>query len=351
MQDQAVAQQTAPNGGSNGALGRVRFWWKNARPGSLPQSVTPAILAVLMAVWTPGFNVWLSVAAVVAVALAHLSMNLFDDYFDYRKKETGYRKELAGKGFRAYTAKCPYLQSGEATVPQLLRASLIFLAIALGLGLVILAARGWTVLIYFALLLVLGLSYSGDPLRLGYRGLGELVIGIIFGPLSVTGVYLAASGSFSVPVLMVGVAVGLLTINILYTHSMIDLDADLAAEKLTLAGLIRKPSGMMAAHVVFNFGGYVCIAIVVAAGMLSPLFLLSFIALPWSIELFRSLRAFFKDPHSKVVRKPWTGPMGNWDAICKMGLDWFLYRWLLARNTLALFCILCMVAAVIPLGL
>ncbi|MDR1673737.1 MAG: prenyltransferase, partial [Bacteroidales bacterium] len=69
----------------------IRFWYRNARPVSLPQSLLPSVLAVCLSFSTPAFSWWLALLAVVGVALAHLSLNLFDDYFDYRKNKTDYR--------------------------------------------------------------------------------------------------------------------------------------------------------------------------------------------------------------------------------------------------------------------
>ena len=115
----------------------ARFWFKNARPTALPQSLLPAILAFCMASQSEGFSVYLGILAVFGVVMGHLSINLFDDYFDYKVKKTDFRDRMEHKGMRARISKCMYLNSGEATLRQLLIACFVFGAIALSLGYVI----------------------------------------------------------------------------------------------------------------------------------------------------------------------------------------------------------------------
>ena len=47
-----------------------------------------------------------------------------------------------------------------------------------------------------------------------------------------------------------------------------------------------------------------------------------------------------------IVIKKWMGPMGAFERYRAAGLDWFMLRWLVARNAVQFFCL---VAAVISL--
>ena len=325
------------------------FWWVNSRPQSLPQSVTPALLVMFLAIGQPGFTWWLALLAVVAVALAHLSMNLFDDYFDYKKIQANYRDDMASSGERARTMKCPYITSGQATLQDLLHVSVGLLVATGVLAVVILVFRGWPILIYMALLALLGLSYSGGPLKLGYRGFGELVIGALFGPLAMTGVFFAACGAITVEAVVIGVGVGALVVNIVYAHSILDIRADRKAGKTTLAGLIGNRKAMLAVFVALYCLAYACVIVLVALGLSTPWMLLSLATLPWAAEVIRSIAEFLRNPDAEVKRKRWAGPMGDWDNYCAMGLAWFMYRWMLARNIAMFFCFACMIACVLDL--
>ena len=165
----------------------IRFWFNNARYIALPQSVMPAVLAVCMAIHSPDFSVFPAIWAVLGVVFGHLGINLLDDYFDYKVKDTSFRTQLTHQGFRARIAKCQYLTSGATTVRHLIRAIIVFCFISLVCGFFIFLQRGMNV-VYIALATaMLGISYSGGPLKFSYRGLGELQIGMMFGPLLMAG--------------------------------------------------------------------------------------------------------------------------------------------------------------------
>jgi 1,4-dihydroxy-2-naphthoate octaprenyltransferase len=71
------------------------------------------------------------------------------------------------------------------------------------------------------------------------------------------------------------------------------------------------------------------------------------ISLPWAVKLFLSVREFKSDPQSKVAFQGWYGPMGNWDAICQANLDWFMFRWYLARNIMTAFALLYVIVSIV----
>lgn len=340
---------------------KIRFWLNNARTVSLPQSVTPALAALCFAiacstskgVWNVtegGFSVILSILALIGIICAHLSCNLFDDYFDYRNAGIEAREQLHRAGMRARIAKATYLAEGQATLKETRNAASAFGAIAIAIGIVILVLRGLPIL-YLALIGgVLGFFYSAKPLMLCYRGLGELVIGIIFGPLLMVGMSIACCGTIPPGMWLLSSAVGLLVINILYTHSIMDAAPDTSVGKKTLATLLHTPTKMLAASLCTNILPYVLIILGVVLKMLSPWVLLSFVTLPMAISLFRFMVLFVEENEKKLPpshHKPakWMGKMENWEEIEKAEIDWFMLRWYLARNTLSTFVLVAAVAA------
>ena len=189
-------------------MNTLKFWIKNARDIALPQSILPALLAVSMAAVHPDFSWWPALVALFGVVCAHLGFNLADDYFDYRHNDVEARKKVTAEGFRTHMEKCHYIESGEATPKELLMAMCAFLAVAGVAGGVVWWFRGWPVAVLALAGLLLGISYSGKPLELGYHGLGELVIGVMFGPLLMIGMQFAACGVFDDKIVWVSAAVG-----------------------------------------------------------------------------------------------------------------------------------------------
>jgi 1,4-dihydroxy-2-naphthoate octaprenyltransferase len=318
----------------------IRFWVLNARPKALPQSVLPAILSMCLAYSTSGFSWILGVLSVLGVITGHLGMNLFDDYFDYRVKGSEFRDVMARKGMRSRIAKCSYITSGQADLKQLLIAGCIFGVIAMIIGLIIFTQRG-SVILYFALLTaVLGVSYSSPPLKLSYRGVGEFQIGLMFGPLLMTGVYYASCGHLDWPVFLISIPVGLLVANIVYTHSIMDYEPDKEVGKMTFAVLLNNKKGMLLSLFILLFLSYTSIAAGVVFKLLSPYYLLTFLTLPMAISLFYLMIQFVNNPRQTFSPRFWMGPMGNWERFKDIGIDWFMIRWLLARNLLSFFCLI-----------
>lgn len=320
-------------------MNKIGFWINNARHIALPQSILPALLAFAMAGTHLDFSWWLGLVALFGIICAHLGMNLADDYFDYKVKSGENRNEMAAEGMRARIAKYPYLTSGQATVKQLAGAIVVFLLIASICGAIILYFRGINILYLAFIAGFLGISYSGWPFRLCYQGYGELVIGLMFGPLLMIGMQYAAAGVFDATIVLVSVPVGLLVTNIVYSHSIMDAIPDEKVGKMTFARLLAKPKWMIFFSGIFNLVPFIIIAVGVALGLLHWAYLSIFILLPMAIYLVNSLNQFVHHKAVDIQLKPWMGPMGEFDKYREVGIDWFMLRWLIARNLVTFFCL------------
>lgn len=325
----------------------LRFWFVNSRPVSLPQSMMPALVAITLAAKYSDFKWYLALLCFLGTGFAHLSLNLFDDLFDYLNAEQGDRTALAREGIRARTIKCPALQDGTVNPWQWLLASCIFGFIACCFGLPVLIIRGWSIVIVLLIVAVLGIFYSAKPLKLSYNGFGELIIGIIFGPLLGIGMCLGCSGEFHAGDVFIAVCWGLLVVNILYVHSVLDYEADMKAGKKTLAWLVHGENNKYIALAFITFVPFVLIALGAGLKLFSLWYLLGFAVLPWSIALFASMLKFKKEPFGKIEKRAWYGNFRNWELIKQAGLDWFMLRWYLAQKIDTIFCLLCIVAAMI----
>lgn len=335
-----------------GAGGFISAWLRNARSVSLAQSVLPGVLAVVLALGNEGFNAFYALLAVAGVACAHLGMNLADDYFDYKVDMLSDRDRVIRKGFRAMTLKYPYLTDGRQTLKSLELAIVCFIGLAVVCGAVVFFCRGihggflgpegsWWIPAIGLSAGVLGAFYSGPPLKLAYRGFGEPVIGLIFGPLLMLGVYYSTCGELNMEVLWISLPVGLLVMNILYTHSFIEKDSDAESNKMTLARLIGSYSSNVRAAVVINVLPYLLVVVAVCVGFLHPAYLVLIAVLPRSMWLCRSL-AKYAAGNTDVPSMPpfWLGHMPRWEAMDKAGVGWFMMRWLASRNILVAFCII-----------
>ena len=366
---------------------QLKFWITASRTRALGQSLAAYVLGAVAALGAMAhggaelqalaIGLLLAAAGLFGVAAAHLGLNLFDDYFDAKGGAVSRREELLDGGFRARLGKCAYLKDGSVSLNDTRRVAGLFIAVALAIGLVIWAVRGWEVLLFAGVALLLGLAYAGPPLRLSYRGLGELVVGLIFGPLLVSAAFFVTAGHLTSGIWWAAAAIGLLVANILSTHAIMDFEPDKAAGRMTFALLLGSKRVTFWANMVMVGLAYAC----VIAGVLLralPLAALSVVAtLPLFVSFIRQLAAYVDgDPGSGrasvgergLVGDPaasrelsdmpepatshgpgsmpepsaggspefkprwWMGPMGKWELLQQRQLDWFMSRWLLARN-------------------
>lgn len=329
-------------------MNKIKFWIHNARKTALPQSLLPATLAVCMATTMESFSIWLAILSIVGVALAHLGTNLFDDYFDYKKKGATIRTELANAGIRARMAKCDYILSGKATIKDLFIAASTFCLLAVAIGIFISIWQG--IYIYWFMLIAgfLGVSYSGFPFRFSYHGMGELLIGIMFGPLLMSGVFYASCGTLNSAIWFVSIPIGMLVANIVYTHSIMDYEPDKRINKRTLAVLLDNKIGMLTVSALLTYLPYLFILLGVIKGYLSWGYLAVFITLPMAIGLFSLLIRYTNNiKEENLTPKLWMGPMENWERIQTAQIDWFMIRWMLSRNLLSFFCLIIVAVSVV----
>ena len=327
----------------------IKFWFTNARPISLPQSMLPALTAVALSYGDHEFSWIAAIASIFGVMFLHLGMNLLDDWFDWRAGSAEARQQVANEGFRGRMIKYPYLTSGEATHKQLLGAVGIFLGLAAIMGAIVVLVRGWMILGWVGAALIVGVSYSGGPLKLGFRGLGELVIFLMFGPLMMSGVYYAITGTLDWKITWLSVAVGLLVTNIVYSHSVLDAIPDAKMGKKTMAHLMGGPKGQIFLSAFINTVPYL---MVVAAVLIKVLdlhlaieglhwaYLTVLLIFPMSLWLVGSLRDHVAGKEVDLEPKKWMGNMGDWENYKKAGIAWFLLRWLTARNIVTNFCLI-----------
>ena len=328
-------------------MNKIRFWISNARSISLPQSILPSLLAIAMTAHLPSFSWGLAALALLGIISAHLGMNLADDYFDYKKDTTRIRQQVHEEGIKTHMEKCHYILSGKATIRDLAYAVASFLAVAGLAGGIILCFRTWHVAIVALIGLILGLSYSGGPLKLGYRGLGEFVIGTMFGPLLMIGMAYAAANQLTFDLILVSVAVGLLVIDIVYVHSVLDVRTDTLSSRKSFAVILRKKWAMLVALACFAIAPFLIMIGGVLADILHWSVLATLLLLPLAVHLVYSTYCFLYEKPIQMEPRWWMGPMGDWEKYKEADMDWFLFRWLVARNLVTFFCLILIVIYII----
>lgn len=336
----------------------IKTWLYNSRSFALPQSLMPSLLAIVLALGVPGFNIWLGLLATLGVCIVHLGGNLLDDYFDYKDELLEYRIGLRQEGEKAFTDKYPYLKDGSTTPRQLAIAIAVFFGIAILAGLIIFIVRDfdWTLVVIAGIAALLCFFYSAPPFKLGFHGLGELVIGTCFGPLLFCGVYESACGALYSPemgfawhILALGMAIGMFVTNILYTHSFVERHVDDVSHKKTLAVLLKTNTAGLIAYGIFLYMPFVLMVLMAALGYIHWAYCAVLIMLPQSCWLMWAMVQFAKG-NEVPTDKPywWLGPMDNWGNIAEEN-RYYLLRWYTMRNINTGYCLIIIIVKIVLL--
>ena len=172
---------------------------------------------------------WMTFALVfLGGSFLHLAANTYNDYFDWTSGtdqiNNDYFLQLSG-GSRA-------IELGLITEKQLFKLATTFLALAGLAGLVIMLDDKVGLLYYGLAGAFSGYFYTGYPLRLVARkGIGEILIGLNYGPLMTMGAIFAMSGIHSWDAFLFGIPLGLLTTAILWINQFPDSKSDEIAGK------------------------------------------------------------------------------------------------------------------------
>lgn len=260
----------------------ITRWIVVTRAAVLPMTLFAGLVAALLAVGKPGLDWrWLTLALLGIVA-AHVANNLMNDLYD---TEAG--SDTAGYP-RALYAPHPVL-SGLVSRRTLVLAILAVNLVDLAILIVLTWARGWPVAVFAVAGFVLSVAYTAPPLRLKKRGLGELDVLIVWGPLMVCGTYYSAVGAVGGPVLLASLPYGLLCTTVLMGKHIdkIPYDAPLGINTLPVLLGARQSRAVTLAMMV---GFYLLVgAAVLAAAMPWPA-LLVVAALPRLVQIWPYFR-------------------------------------------------------------
>jgi 1,4-dihydroxy-2-naphthoate octaprenyltransferase len=156
------------------------------------------------------------------------------------------------------------------------------------IGIVLLGVRGSTALLVIGVLgFIVSLEYTAPPLKLVYRGLGEIAVAIGFGPLMLLGAYVVQSrGALAWEPVVASIPVALLVALILYVNEIPDRRGDARAGKRTLP--VRfSPAAVVRGYDIAVTLAYVSIVVGVGLGVLP----LPATAVLLTIPLAREVRA------------------------------------------------------------
>jgi 1,4-dihydroxy-2-naphthoate octaprenyltransferase len=253
---------------------RLKIWLLETRPQFLLLSVVLVLLGTATSFHHGDFH-WLRfVLATLGLVLAHASVNILNDYFDYKS------------GIDLETTQTPF-SGGSGILPKGLlepqsvyRFGLGCLLAALLIGIYLTVVSGWQLL---PLVIVGGVVIYFYTSYLTKWLVGEIWAGLGLGTLPVLGAYFVQTGSYSLEALVVSLAPGFLTANLLLLNEFPDFEADKMGGRYQIVIALgkRKACHLYAGLMAIT---YLCIIAAVVCKLAPPLTLLGLLSAPFALK-------------------------------------------------------------------
>jgi 1,4-dihydroxy-2-naphthoate octaprenyltransferase len=142
--------------------------------------------------------------------------------------------------------------------------------------------------------------YTAPPIRYGWLGLGELLVGVNMGVIMTAGAAAALTGALTERAVLLSIPVALMVASILYYQSLSDIDDDRAVGKNTIAVRLGRERAIWG-YRFFVFASTLSMVTLVIAGLVHPLALISLLTLIPAYRIDERIRAAqdWRDLHDK----------------------------------------------------
>lgn len=262
--------------------GSLKTWFLELRPQFLLLSVVLVPIGTAVAWHQGNFNLAYFVLAWVGTVLAHISVNVLNDYFDHRSR------------LDFHTQRTPFSGGSGILTAGLLKPTRVYLLgvaslfVAAVIGAYFIGVQGWGLL---PVLLIGGLSaYFYTPLFSRWR-IGELLAGLGLGTLPVLGAYFVQTGGYNWQALVVSLPPGFLSANLLLLNEFPDLEADKQVGRRNLVmALGRQKAGWL--YTALVAATYLCIILGVAFRLMPVTLLVGLLTLPVA---FKAVQGALRD--------------------------------------------------------
>ena len=201
-------------------------WVEGARLRTLPAAFSPVIAGAGIASFFGGFQLVMSLLALVVSLALQVGVNFANDYSD----------GIRGTDDAGRVGPMRLVGSGAATPTTVKRAAFGCFGLAAVAGLVLIALSGhWWLIVVGVLSVVAAWYYTGGTNPYGYLGLGEVFVFVFFGLVAVGGTVYVQLDAVPMPGWWAACAIGFLAAAILVANNLRDIDGDVLVGKRTLA--------------------------------------------------------------------------------------------------------------------
>ena len=265
--------------GAKPKMGKAKIWFLELRAPFFTAAILPVLIAAAFVFWEKGdLNLDLVLITVAGMVSLHAGTNMINDYFDYWSDD-----DARNQARTPFNGGSPFLIEGVLKPKSVLAAALMAFGVGGLIGLYLAWTITWWILPLGVIGGLLGLLYVEPRVNLAGRGVGEIAVGLGFGPLMTMGTYLVLTGEVSLNSFLVGLPIGFLITLVLYINQFPDMEADASVGKdHWVVRLGRRRARIGYPIILGSSYGFVAVAIVV--GMIPVLSCLFFLTLPFAFK-------------------------------------------------------------------
>ncbi len=213
--------------------------WRLADPkislASMASMLLGACIAATQGALAPG---WLALT-VLGIFCLEVAKNASGEVFDY---DSGTDLTIRPENRSPFSGGKRVMVDGLLSRRQTWVVAAVSYALGIVIGLAIVAWREPAVLPLGVVGVALAFTYHAPPLKLSYRGAGELAVGLAYGPLIAAGTVIVQHGTVPRWAVLAALPLGLLIAAFLWVNEFPDHDSDRAAHKLTLVVRLGRPA-------------------------------------------------------------------------------------------------------------
>jgi 1,4-dihydroxy-2-naphthoate octaprenyltransferase len=268
-------------------------WMVIMRLPFLSATIVPILVGAAVAKYA-GYPVdwgWLGLT-VLGGSLLHIGTNTSNDYFDHISGTDALNYNYSNVGLNGGSRS---IQMGLITPKGMLTVAIATFALSAIVGIPLILKAGMPVLWLGLIGFLSGLFYTAPPFRFSSRkGLGELLIGLNFGPLMVAGSTLIQTGQLLPEAFFAGIPIGFLIAAVVYVNEFPDHDSDKATGKNTLI-VVFGPEKARAGYVSLVVGAFLSVVLLVLNGTFPSLILITLLASYFGVTSIQTLYKYYND--------------------------------------------------------
>ncbi len=279
---------------------RLSRGWLAFRATRLPfltATIVPVLIGIAIAATDGAFDAVTALLTVVGAAFVQLGLNVANDVFDSTQGA-----DDANVTPTMYSGGSRVIQYGLASLRQMATLATVFYLLAGAIGVVLLSIRGSQALLVIGVVgFVVSLGYTAPPLKLVYRGLGEIAVALGFGPLMLLGAYVVQTGgALSWGPVVASIPIALLVAVILYVNEIPDRRGDALAGKRTLPVRFSRRAVIRGYDAAVALA-YAAIVIGTASGYLPLPALLVLVTIPMARRVHDGLGPNYENPYGLMA--------------------------------------------------